>query len=295
MRRQWSQAGQWAARWSRHYRRPVYFAELGCDSRLEPTSRANYYAAWRAALREADLGWAVADWTQQHRYWDAKAQQPLPGLRQALFPEQAGQSPSADHQELLHNALRQLADLKSQVQTTERVSTEELDKLRVRASEAQTQAQQTHDLARWLMGGLLGLTLLVLASFFLRRRPLAPAARSRGDRELQLGSDPRTKGTPPQLTELLLEKVAQRLLSDRQQNRMLQLCATEELKALEQRLAELHAPIEMRLNAYEQRIQELEEELRQKGEENRELLETKIELTKQRLAVARGGGSEDWN
>lgn len=281
---------QWAARWAEHYRRPVYFAELGCDSRIEPGSRARYYAAWRSALEESGLGWAVSDWGQLQRYWDGQTQQPLPGLRQALFPDRQPASAAAGNPESLQRALRQLEDLKSRLDTTERLSGKELDQLKARTSDAQRQAQQTHDLARWLMAGLLALTLVVLISLLLRRKPAAERLLALA--ALEESNDHRERGQkslPPQLTEVLREKVVQRLLTDRHQDRLLHLCAAEELATLEQRLSDLQAPIEVRLNAYERKIQELEAELRQKGLENRELLETKIQLTKQRLVNVRTG------
>ena len=50
-------------------------------------------------------------------------------------------------------------------------------------------------------------------------------------------------------------------------------------------LANLHAPTEQRLKLYRQRIDELERELAARGEENRELIQAKIELTRKRLAA----------
>ena len=63
--------------------------------------------------------------------------------------------------------------------------------------------------------------------------------------------------------------------------------AQVEMNALEQRLEQLHAPLQERIAAYEKRIAELEKDLSAKGEENRELIKAKIMLAKQQLTVER--------
>lgn len=74
-----------ARAWSDHYGRPVHVGEFGCYTRADPESRARYYAAVRRALDEQKLGWAIWDWNANFRYWDKKHQQPMPGMRAALF------------------------------------------------------------------------------------------------------------------------------------------------------------------------------------------------------------------
>jgi hypothetical protein len=71
--------------------------------------------------------------------------------------------------------------------------------------------------------------------------------------------------------------------------------AALELAQLEQRLARLQAPLEQRLRAYEERIADLERELAAKGEENRELIKAKIELTRKKLASEQGMDTVAWN
>lgn len=61
--------------------------------------------------------------------------------------------------------------------------------------------------------------------------------------------------------------------------------AEAEMHELEQRLEQLHVPLQERIRAYEKRIQELEQELAAKGEENRELLGARITATRQQLAL----------
>jgi len=74
-----------ARAWSDYYGRPVHVGEFGCYSNADPQSRARFLAAFRKALEEQKLGWALWDWSAAFRYWDKKNNQPLPGLREALF------------------------------------------------------------------------------------------------------------------------------------------------------------------------------------------------------------------
>jgi hypothetical protein len=57
--------------------------------KADQASRARFYGAFRQALDAAGIGWAVWDWKSGFNYWDAKARQPLPGMREALFPAKA--------------------------------------------------------------------------------------------------------------------------------------------------------------------------------------------------------------
>ncbi len=93
----------------------------------------------------------------------------------------------------------------------------------------------------------------------------------------------------PHLARLLRDKFVRKLLSHRSHLLDTQEKAAADVAELEERLARLHAPLQDRLRAYEQRINELEKELAQKGEENRELIRAKIEITKEHLEAAK-----DW-
>jgi hypothetical protein len=62
------------------------------------------------------------------------------------------------------------------------------------------------------------------------------------------------------------------------------------MSELEQRLEQLHTPLQERITAYEKRIDELEKDLAAKGEENRELLGARIFVAKQRLILERERG-----
>lgn len=76
---------EYAKAWSAHYGRPVHIGEFGCYVRVDPESRARYYGEFRKAAEELNLGWAMWDWTANFRYWDRKENQPMPGMREALF------------------------------------------------------------------------------------------------------------------------------------------------------------------------------------------------------------------
>src|ERR1017187_5787121 len=74
-----------ARAWSDYYGRPVHFGEFGAFTTADAKSRANFYAAFRRACNEQKLGWAIWDWSAGFRYWDKKSNQPMPGMREALF------------------------------------------------------------------------------------------------------------------------------------------------------------------------------------------------------------------
>ena len=77
---------QKARAWSEEYGRPVHFGEFGAYTKADQQSRAAFYGAFRRALAAAGIGWAIWDWKSGFNYWDPKTGQPLPGMREALFP-----------------------------------------------------------------------------------------------------------------------------------------------------------------------------------------------------------------
>jgi hypothetical protein len=89
------------------------------------------------------------------------------------------------------------------------------------------------------------------------------------------------------------ERLVQGLFHQRAELLTSQQKAAVEMNALEQRLEQLHAPLQERIAAYEKRIAELEKDLAVKGEENRELIKAKISLAKQQLTVERERGGGD--
>jgi hypothetical protein len=85
----------------------------------------------------------------------------------------------------------------------------------------------------------------------------------------------------------LKDKLVSNLASQREQMLEIQKSAAAELAELEQRLNELHTPLQERLQVYEARIGELEKALAAKGEENRELIRAKIEMTRKQIEMER--------
>jgi hypothetical protein len=83
------------------------------------------------------------------------------------------------------------------------------------------------------------------------------------------------------------EKIVRTLFSQRAQLLDAQQKAEAEMNELEQRLEQLHAPLQERITAYEQRIAELERDLAAKGEENRELIGARINVARQHLSMER--------
>jgi endoglucanase len=71
--------------WSDYYGRPIHLGEFGCYTTADPESRVCFYAAFRHALEEDKMGWAIWDWSDGFRYWDKAKNQPVPGMREALF------------------------------------------------------------------------------------------------------------------------------------------------------------------------------------------------------------------
>ena len=71
--------------WSDYYGRPVHLGEFGAYSKADEPSRVNFYTAFRHACEELNIGWCIWDWSSGFRYWDKKSNQPMPGMRAALF------------------------------------------------------------------------------------------------------------------------------------------------------------------------------------------------------------------
>lgn len=71
--------------WSDYYGRPIHLGEFGCYTTADVESRVRFYAAFRQALEEEKMGWAIWDWSSGFHYWDKEANQPVPGMHEALF------------------------------------------------------------------------------------------------------------------------------------------------------------------------------------------------------------------
>ncbi len=90
------------------------------------------------------------------------------------------------------------------------------------------------------------------------------------------------------LTAFAKQRLVQGLYSQRKELADTQQKAAAEMSELEERLERIHAPLQDRLQAYEARINELEKELARKGEENRELIKAKIQVTQKQMAAVKG-------
>ena len=99
----------------------------------------------------------------------------------------------------------------------------------------------------------------------------------------------------PQMARWMMGELVQRLLAHRSDLVHSQQRAEDDVAELEKRLEKIHAPLAERLAAYEKRIAELERELAVKGEQNKELIEAKIELARKKLATERGKDPLKWN
>jgi len=91
----------------------------------------------------------------------------------------------------------------------------------------------------------------------------------------------------PHLARLMMDKLVQKLVSQREHLLDTQQRAVADMAELEERLEKVHAPLQDRLRAYEQRIGDLEKELALKGEENRELIKAKIQMARKQLEAAK--------
>lgn len=118
--------------------------------------------------------------------------------------------------------------------------------------------------------------------------------RRAGDREVVAVDSERFRaGLLPHLARWMSTEIFHRMASHREALVKSQQQAEADMAQLEARLARIHAPLEDRLHAYETRIVELERELTARNAENRELIEAKIHLTREKLAAERRVESED--
>ena len=174
--------------------------------------------------------------------------------------------------------------------------------LQNRLEQQQSVAGQITNLTKWLGAGL-GAVVLALVLVFRRLRPrpgtmLVPvtAAPALADnpadaawRDRALVAESRAERAQAAIRAgamgWMREKFFQMLFRQRADLLTVQQRAAGEMHELEQRLVQLHVPLQERLSAYEKRIRELEQDLAAKGEENRELIGARITVAKQQLAL----------
>lgn len=92
----------------------------------------------------------------------------------------------------------------------------------------------------------------------------------------------------PELTEFVKQSLVQGLAAQRDALLAMQQQALQSLLEMETRLANLHAPLQERIRAYEMRIAELEKEISQQGAEMRELTRTILQLMRKKLEDEQG-------
>lgn len=187
-----------------------------------------------------------------------------------------------------------------------------LDQLKEKTAAAQVQqllvsdkvtSAQANERIRWLGGTLAGAVVILVPTIWLLARrkqmvSLVPAmpddAADWRDRALiaeqraRKAQDAARSGLISQMAFWLSNKFTERLISQQQLLIDAQTKAASEMAELEARLEKIQAPLQDRLAAYERRIAELEKDLAVKGEENRELIKTKIDVVRKQLESKRG-------
>lgn len=187
--------------------------------------------------------------------------------------------------------------------------------LQVKLEQEQTVAGQIKQQTKWIAASLAGLGLILIGVLWrLRARPAAtlspvlinPGLEGRDPQALPPGSEADAWRNRALAAEVqaeranqairsgfmgwMREKLVQSLFHQRKELLSAQQKAEIEIRELEHRLEELHAPLQERISAYEQRIEELEKDLAAKGEENRELIGARINVARQHLKVERERG-----
>jgi hypothetical protein len=150
---------------------------------------------------------------------------------------------------------------------------------RVRAEGVAKQQQ----IIRWagIAFCLLGVAAIGLWWKVIKRRPRMSMVRRSGEATLV-----RREPSQP-IATTSMPYAMRRMLHERGSLLACQEQAESEIQRFEQRLLELHTPLNERLKAYEQRIVDLERQLASRTEENRELIRAAIDTTRRKLAVER--------
>jgi hypothetical protein len=144
-------------------------------------------------------------------------------------------------------------------------------------------AVQQQRIIRWagIAFCLLGVAAMGLWWKVVKRRPRMSMVRRSGEATLV-----RREPSQPVATTSM-PYAMRRMLHERGSLVACQEQAESEIQRFEQRLLELHTPLNERLKAYEGRIADLERQLASRTEENRELLRAAIDTTRRKLEVER--------
>ena len=202
---------------------------------------------------------------------DSKIKAALDALNEKLMPDQLN---------------RQIAAAREQVQQQQL----QIQRERDLAAQAGSQAREIRARNDWLVAALAAISLVSVAAIFFvwrqsrwrRRNDLLPAlVGPQNIIQTELA---------PQLAQVIKEALVQELAAQRHELLSAQQCAAAEIADLVRRLDRLQAPMHERLRIYETQIQQLEKELAVRTEENRELLQMKIEMIRHQLASERARG-----
>ena len=167
---------------------------------------------------------------------------------------------------------------------------EQADAMREQALNAQIQAQTIRARNEWLLAALAVVSILALLGMWrlLRRRQAVAISVPAKLQKLEKPAPTVPAELAPFLAQTLKDAVVQGLAAQRAELLETQRLAAAEIAELVQRLDQLQAPMQERLQAYQQRIQELQKALAERTEENRELLKLKIEMMRRQLENERG-------
>jgi hypothetical protein len=165
--------------------------------------------------------------------------------------------------------------------------------LQLERAEQKISRAETQKRSLWFgMAGAGALSLTVLGVLLARaRRPrsvaLVPAGANAGPAPLVPGTPAERARFFGELTRWVKQQFVQRLISHSTALAETQRLAALQVAELERRLEEMHAPLQNRLQVYEQRITELEQQLAAQGAQNRELLKATIKMARERLEAQR--------
>ncbi len=74
-----------AGQWGKHWGRQMHLGEFGVYTKGDQASRAKYCEVVRRECLKQGVGWCLWDWKASFDYWDDARDEPLPGMREALF------------------------------------------------------------------------------------------------------------------------------------------------------------------------------------------------------------------
>jgi hypothetical protein len=139
----------------------------------------------------------------------------------------------------------------------------------------------------WVAAGVVVLFLLLVT----RKKKSGPSAElvalREGSGELGAAGGAQNEAVRSNLLSWMKTQFVQRLLMQRESFITTQAEATRRTLVIEEKLSQLQNALQARISGYETRIQRLENELSAATTENRDLIQSQIELLKEKLAKAR--------